>query len=169
MPHDKSLLQVNESFLENHRDSLVHRAAAAEMLFLLSPERKEEAIKLIEDSVNNIGPRRDCAFRRIMEWKLKSCVSVHKLLETTFHDTSAASRWGLLCAEMFPLSTYFKGVKSSDVPGSVNNQACSKEDNLDLAKNQNKIIDAFTHSVNGDIPGLKDLKISAPAESHQTC
>lgn len=168
VPHDKSLLEVNESFLENHRDSLVHRAAAAEMLFLLSPERKEEAIKLIEDSVNNIGPR-DRAFGRIMEWKLKSCVSVHKLLETTFHDTSAASRWGLLCAEMFPFSTYFKGVKSSAVPGSVNNQACSKEDNVDLARNQNKTIDAFTHSVNGDIPGLKDLKISAPAESHQTC
>jgi len=93
---------------------------------------------------------------------------VHKLLETTFHDTSAASRWRLVCAEIFPFSTYFKGVKSSAVPGSINSKICSKEDNLDLEKNQNKIIAAFSHSGNGDIPDLKGLKISAPAESHQT-
>lgn len=165
VPPGKSLLEVNESFLENHRDSLVHRAAAAEMLFLLSPEKKAEAIMLIEDSVKDIVPRGG-AFGGIREWKLKSCVAVHKLLETTFDDTSAASRWRLQCAEMFPFSTYFKGFMSSAVPGSINSKICSKEDNLDLGKNQNKIIDAFSHSVNGDIPDLKGLKISAPAESH---
>ena len=35
-------------------DSLVHRAAAAEMLYLLEPNKKSEAVKLIEDSSNNI-------------------------------------------------------------------------------------------------------------------
>lgn len=165
VPPGKSLLEVNESFLENHRDSLVHRAAAAEMLFLLSPEKNAEAIMLIEASFNGIVPRGG-DFGGIREWKLKSCVAVHKLLETTFHDTSAASRWRLHCAEMFPFSTYFQGVKSSAVPGSINSKICSKEDNLDLGKNQNKIIDAFAHPVNGDIPDLKGLEISAPAESH---
>lgn len=33
----------------------MHRAAAAEMLYVLEPEKKLEAIKLIEDSKNNIA------------------------------------------------------------------------------------------------------------------
>ena len=33
--------------------SLTHRAAAAEMMYLLEPDKKMEAIKLIEDSTNN--------------------------------------------------------------------------------------------------------------------
>ena len=33
--------------------SLAHRAAAAEMMYLLEPDKKMEAIKLIEDSTNN--------------------------------------------------------------------------------------------------------------------
>ena len=32
----------------------MHRAAAAEMLLLLEPSKKAEAIKLIEDSTNEI-------------------------------------------------------------------------------------------------------------------
>ena len=37
-------------------DSLMHRAAAAEMLLVLEPEKKLEAIKLIEDSTNKLAP-----------------------------------------------------------------------------------------------------------------
>jgi peptide alpha-N-acetyltransferase len=33
--------------------SLTHRAAAAEMMYLLEPDKKLQAIKLIEDSTNN--------------------------------------------------------------------------------------------------------------------
>ena len=33
--------------------SLTHRAAAAEMMYLLEPDKKLQAIKLIEDSINN--------------------------------------------------------------------------------------------------------------------
>ena len=36
-------------------DSLMHRAAAAEMMYLLEADKKLEAIKLIEDSKNNIA------------------------------------------------------------------------------------------------------------------
>ena len=38
-------------------DSLMHRAAVAEMLNLLEPQRKYEAIELIEESTNNMVPR----------------------------------------------------------------------------------------------------------------
>jgi N-alpha-acetyltransferase 15/16, NatA auxiliary subunit len=31
----------------------MHRAAAAEMMYLLEPAKKMEAVKLIEDSTNN--------------------------------------------------------------------------------------------------------------------
>jgi N-alpha-acetyltransferase 15/16, NatA auxiliary subunit len=33
----------------------MHRAAAAEMMYLLEPDKKLEAVKLIEDSKNNIA------------------------------------------------------------------------------------------------------------------
>jgi N-alpha-acetyltransferase 15/16, NatA auxiliary subunit len=35
----------------------MHRAAVAEMLFVLEPDRKLEAIKLIEESTNNMVPK----------------------------------------------------------------------------------------------------------------
>lgn len=35
----------------------MHRAAVAEMLNLLEPQRKSEAIKLIEESTNDMVPR----------------------------------------------------------------------------------------------------------------
>lgn len=37
-------------------DSLMHRAAAAEMLFVLETNKKSEAVQLIEDSTNNLAP-----------------------------------------------------------------------------------------------------------------
>uniref|UniRef100_A0A0D6R3U3 Uncharacterized protein n=1 Tax=Araucaria cunninghamii TaxID=56994 RepID=A0A0D6R3U3_ARACU len=167
VPHGRSLLEVNKSFLDRHNDSLVHRVAAAEMLFLLSPERKVEAIEMIENSVNNIVPRGG-ALGGTREWKLKSCVAVHKLLETTFLDSPAASRWEMRCADIFPFSTYFKGIKSSAIPGSGNSKICGNEDNGDLGKNQSKTIEALSHSVNGNMIDLKELRISSSEESFQT-
>lgn len=38
-------------------DSLMHRAAVAEMLYVLEPDKKPEAIKLIEESTNNTVPK----------------------------------------------------------------------------------------------------------------
>ena len=38
----------------NFADSLVHRAAYAEMLYLLDPSKKTESIKIIEDSTNEV-------------------------------------------------------------------------------------------------------------------
>lgn len=36
-------------------DSLVHRAAYAEMLYVLDPSKKTEAVKIIEDSTNKVA------------------------------------------------------------------------------------------------------------------
>lgn len=36
-------------------DSLMHRTAVAEMLHLLEPNKKSEAVKLIEESSNNMS------------------------------------------------------------------------------------------------------------------
>jgi HEAT repeat protein len=47
---ERSLFDVNNAFLEDHSDSLRHRAAVAEILVLLSPEAKPTAVKIIEDS-----------------------------------------------------------------------------------------------------------------------
>lgn len=38
-------------------DSLMHRAASAEMLCILDPNKKAEAVKLIEESPNDLVPR----------------------------------------------------------------------------------------------------------------
>ena len=38
-------------------DSLMHRAAFAEILHILDSNRKSEAVKFIEESTNNIVPR----------------------------------------------------------------------------------------------------------------
>ncbi|MFS7992349.1 hypothetical protein Hanom_Chr12g01081221 [Helianthus anomalus] len=92
----------------------MHRAAAAEMMYCLEPNKKAEAIKLIETSLNNpvssngpLGP--------VKEWKLKDCVAVHKILTSTFGDQDAALRWKNQCAVEFPYSTYFEGSLCSTV------------------------------------------------------
>lgn len=55
------LIVENNTYIKNFcfvlvlADSLMHRAAAAEMMYLLEADKKLEAIKLIEDSKNNIA------------------------------------------------------------------------------------------------------------------
>lgn len=46
---------ADTSFCGSCEDSLMHRAAAAEMLYVLEPEKKLEAIKLIEESTNSLS------------------------------------------------------------------------------------------------------------------
>ena len=110
--HEKSLIDANNIFLEKHRESLMHRAAVAELMYVLEPNKKAEAVKLIEDSVNDLVSL-DGDRGADSTWKLKDCISLHKLLETTFNDHDAALRWKARCAEYFPFSTYFEGIRSS--------------------------------------------------------
>lgn len=112
--HGKSLIEANKYFLEKNKDSVMHRAAAAEMMYVLEPARKREAIEIIEDSTNNPAPG-DGVLGPVREWKLKDCIAVHKLLETVFLDLDASSRWKARCSEYFPYSTHFGGQKSSTV------------------------------------------------------
>ncbi|XP_051147846.1 N-terminal acetyltransferase A complex auxiliary subunit NAA15 [Andrographis paniculata] len=109
----KSLSEANDSFLEKHKDSLTHRAAVAEMMFVMEPNKKNDAVKLIEESSNNLVS---------LNRKLKDCVAVHKLLKTVLDDQDAASRWKAQCVEHFPYSTYFEGSRSSAVQSSSHQQ-----------------------------------------------
>ncbi|XP_076902750.1 N-terminal acetyltransferase A complex auxiliary subunit NAA15-like [Bidens hawaiensis] len=111
--HDKSLMEANTVFLEQHKDSLMHRAAAAEMIYCLEPNKKAEAIKLIEESPQNTVS--SGLLGSVKESKLKDCVSVHKTLVATFNDQDAALRWKNRCSVEFPYSTYFEGSLCSTV------------------------------------------------------
>ncbi|MFQ6639059.1 hypothetical protein Gotur_015753, partial [Gossypium turneri] len=86
---EKTLSEANKIFLGNHEDSLMHRAAVAEMLYTLDPTKKLEAVKIIEDSSNKVVPTNG-ALGLVMEWKLKDCIAVHKLLDNVLIDTDAA-------------------------------------------------------------------------------
>ncbi|KAG1346243.1 N-terminal acetyltransferase A complex auxiliary subunit NAA15 [Cocos nucifera] len=154
--HGRSLIEVNQSFLEKHKDSLMHRTAAAEMLLVLEPEKKLEAIKLIEDSTNKLAPV-DGVLGPVREWKLDDCIAVHKLLETVFIDEDAASRWKARCAEYFPYSTYFGGCRSSAVAYAVNDNVQNVPENGVLAYQEAKI--EGSRSLNGKLRAFKDLTI----------
>ncbi|PWA97460.1 N-alpha-acetyltransferase 15, NatA auxiliary subunit [Artemisia annua] len=110
--HGKSLVEANTVFLEQHKDSLMHRAAVAEMIYCLEPNKKGEAIKLIEESPNNLVSSNG-SLGSVRGWKLKDCVAVHKTFGAVFNDNDAASRWKTRCAEYFPYSTYFEGRQCS--------------------------------------------------------
>ncbi|KAL9244661.1 hypothetical protein vseg_018417 [Gypsophila vaccaria] len=152
--HEKSLVDANMLFLKNHEESLMHRAAAAEMLHLLDPNKKSEAVKLIEESSNDLvalngapGP--------VRRWKLKECVAVHKLLDSALNDKDAASRWKTQCAEYFPYSTYFEGSRSSVVS---NAHPDSKSQNTVNGSSNHSELDNST-TVNGKLENFKDLTI----------
>ncbi|RDX81112.1 N-terminal acetyltransferase A complex auxiliary subunit NAA15, partial [Mucuna pruriens] len=155
--HGKSLFETNNSFLEKHEDSLMHRAAFGEMLYILDPNRRSEAVKLIEGSTNNLVPRNG-ALGPIMEWKLKDCIAVHKLLGTVLDDQDAALRWKVRCSEFFPYSTYFEGSRSSASPNSALNQICRSAVN---GSSNHSVGDHSAEPItsNGKLEAFKDLTI----------
>ncbi|KAM7253805.1 hypothetical protein ACFE04_031487 [Oxalis oulophora] len=139
---EKSLIEANKVFLGKHEDSLVHRTAAAEMLNLMEPSKKSEAVKLIEDSTNDVVPKGG-ALGPVGEWKLENCIAVHKILGTLFVDQDAASRWKARCSELFPYSTYFEGKQSTAM--SNLNHGCQTSENGDhpnLSQNVNGKLEA---------------------------
>ncbi|KAK7854121.1 n-terminal acetyltransferase a complex auxiliary subunit naa15 [Quercus suber] len=189
--HEKSLIEGNRTFLEQHKghsqplpnvqyenlnicsivmtpphptllfffllaDSLMHRAAVAEMLYVLEPDKKPEAIKLIEESTNNIVPKNG-ALGPVREWKLKDCIAVHKFLGTVLVDNEAALRWKVRCAEYFPFSTYFEGSLSSAVPNSAYNRICKRSENGSANHSGGETGDSLAS--NGKLETFKDLTI----------
>ncbi|MBA0866290.1 hypothetical protein Goshw_019701 [Gossypium schwendimanii] len=154
---EKTLSEANKIFLGNHEDSLMHRAAVAEMVYTLDPTKKLEAVKIIEDSSNKVVPTNG-ALGLVMEWKLKDCIAVHKLLDNVLIDTDAALRWKVRCAEYFPYSIYFEGSRSSAVNNSLNN--LDTKTPMNGGANGPDIIqsgNAFTS--NGKLEAFKNLKI----------
>lgn len=153
--HEKSLTEANMSFLRKHEESLMHRAAVAEMLYLLEPNKKPEAVKLIEESSNNMVSING-ASGSVRQWKLKDCIAVHKLLESVMDDKDAASRWKTRCAEYVPYSTYFEGSQSSAVSDAYLNSLSKNSENG--AINHIELTDSIT--VNGKLEArFKDLKV----------
>ncbi|XP_068334434.1 N-terminal acetyltransferase A complex auxiliary subunit NAA15-like [Pyrus communis] len=150
---NKSLVEANKNFLEKHQDSLMHRAAVAEMLYALEPDKKSEAIKLIEESTNNMVPKNG-ALGPVREWTLKDCITVSKLLETILGDPAAALRWKGRCAEYFPYSTYFDGKCSSAVPNSAYSQK-GREKHSEEQESADSI------AVNGKLEAFKGLSVQS--------
>ncbi|KAL6614916.1 hypothetical protein ACP70R_037186 [Stipagrostis hirtigluma subsp. patula] len=154
--HGKSLIEVNSSFLEKHNDSLTHRAAAAEMMYLLEPDKKLEAIKLIEDSTNNTAPGTN-VLGPVKEWHIQDCIDVHKLLETVFGDQDVANRWKARCAEYFPYSTYFEGIKSNLAAYSVDSNLDNSPENGIALNPQTRQKDGDALTLNGTVHVVDDM------------
>ncbi|XP_011002722.1 PREDICTED: N-alpha-acetyltransferase 16, NatA auxiliary subunit-like [Populus euphratica] len=155
--HEKSLTEANMIFFEKHEDSLMHRAAVAEMLSVLEPNKQLEAVKLIEDSTNNPAPING-ALGPVNEWKLKDCIAVHKLLVEVLNDADAALRWKLRCAQYFPCSTYFEGKCSSAASNSVHGQIAKNPGNGGSNHADGGESADFVES-NGKLETFKDLTI----------
>lgn len=149
--HENTLVEANNCFLEKHKDSLMHRAAAAEMVYVLEPEKKSAAIKLIEDSTNNLVSRNE-SLGPIKQWKLKDCIAVHKLLGNVLVDSVAASKWRARCGDYFPFSTYFEGGYSS----TISNVSDSITHNV---PENGEAYHHGSHSVNGKLEAFKEMAI----------
>ncbi|XP_057772972.1 N-terminal acetyltransferase A complex auxiliary subunit NAA15 [Salvia miltiorrhiza] len=151
--HKKSLTEANSIFLENNRDSLRHRAAVAEMMFVLEPHKKQEAINLIEESSGDLSSS-NAALGQIRNWRLKDCIAVHKLLGSILDDHDAASRWKTRCAEYFPHSTYFVGSCSS----AASNSSYRQNHKLSENGSPNSSFADQCVSSNGNVEKLDSLK-----------
>ncbi|KAL6842778.1 hypothetical protein ACP4OV_027622 [Aristida adscensionis] len=152
----KSLIEVNRSFLEKHNVSLTHRAAAAEMMYLLEPDKKLEAMKLIEDSTNNMASGNN-VLGPVKEWHIQDCIDVHKLLETVFGEQDVAKRWKTRCAEYFPYSTYFEGINSDLAAYSVDNSLENSPENGVTSNPQLKQNDGEACTLNGTVHVVDDM------------
>ncbi|CAH9092049.1 unnamed protein product [Cuscuta epithymum] len=155
----KTLIDANHVFLETHKDSLIHRAAVAELLHVLEPNKKADAVKLIEESSN--GPVSVNGVQgSLINWKLKDCIDVHKCLDIALDERDAALRWKEHCAEYFPYSTYFGGSHSSVSIGLAHHLIRQTPENG--LPSQNSDLEAGYISSNGRLQnhdGFKDLVI----------
>ncbi|MCO5555004.1 hypothetical protein L7F22_008543 [Adiantum nelumboides] len=146
----KTLIEANEDFLNRHKDSLRHRAAAAEVLHLLSPEQKRAAVEILETSICRPCTSGGLVAEGVGEWGLKDCSFVYETLANSLNDLDAASRWKSRCAELFPFSTFFQGSRSSASQGSANQIYCQK---LKIRHAAGEL------TANGDVPGFSELKL----------
>ncbi|CAL8463644.1 g3178 [Coccomyxa elongata] len=101
----KSLAEYNQGFLEQHgSDSLLHRAAAAEMMALLDPNSKAKAVQVIVKRGGLVGGGVAADALRHAD-----AVAVHALLQDTLGDSAAAQEWKQRCSKVFRWSGFFEG------------------------------------------------------------
>ncbi|CAD5317743.1 unnamed protein product [Arabidopsis thaliana] len=143
---NKSLMEANKEFLGRHEDSLVHRAAYAEMLYILDPSKKTEAIKIIEDSTNKVVQTNE-ALGQAREWKLKDLV---------LFTNMTSLRWKSRCAEYFPCSTHFEGKHCSLMPDSVYNSSRKSNENGDTPNHPM----GQTELSDGQLEAFKSLSVA---------
>ena len=94
----------------------------------------------------------------VNEWKILDCIDVHKLLETIFGDQDVANSWKARCAEYFPYSTYFEGIKSASAAYcSVANSLEDSSENGIVANAQMKSADGETCTLNGTVHIVDEL------------
>jgi len=85
-----NLKDFNEAFLEKHKNSISHRAAAAEMMLLFFIEDKQRSLQLLTD---------------LNGYTLKDCVKIYTLLESI--DNGIAADYKAKCHNIFKYSIFF--------------------------------------------------------------
>jgi len=98
----KSLEKLNQEFLAKFSSSLPHRHVVAELLFLLSPNNRSEAIKILTNLEGIKGHS-----------QLKECIAIHETLVSVIGDANTADEYKKKAKSLFPYATFF--VEPSEV------------------------------------------------------
>ncbi|OEL18241.1 N-alpha-acetyltransferase 16, NatA auxiliary subunit [Dichanthelium oligosanthes] len=99
---------------------------------------------------------RDNVLGLVNEWQIQDCIDVHKLLETVFGDQDVANRWKARCAEYFPYSTYFEGIKSAIAAYIVDHSLDNSPEN-GIAPNPQLKSEGEIGTLNGTVHIVDDL------------
>ena len=88
------MVEVNQTLLRSHPDSLMHRCTAARMMVLLDPTQRGAALALIAESpcVRAGGGGEACEW--VPLWRLSECVEVQRVLEGELADAATADSKG---------------------------------------------------------------------------
>jgi len=92
----KSLQQLNQEFLKKFNSSNSHKLVATELMFLLSPKDKQEALKFLQNLELTKGRK-----------QLKEAISIHQSILSVFEENQVASEFKKKCKTVFLDATYF--------------------------------------------------------------
>jgi len=92
----KSVSEVNDSFMALHKLSLEHRAVASEVMFLLNPSSKRQALDILTNLSNAKGAKH-----------MKVCTDIYNTILNVFQDASSAAKYKEKCNDQFPYCAFF--------------------------------------------------------------
>jgi len=98
-----SLTEVNQNYINSHHNHLPSCVAGGEMLFLLDPSKKQEALNLLLDT-SKTGVT------------IQEIISVHKILLEKFQDIESAEKYCQISHSLFPYATYFAPTHTTTTP-----------------------------------------------------